>query len=65
MKFLLIAVTLFIFVSMVLGSLRSRDKLDKEANKAVGSLATAMRYALYGFCVVVAVASALVLYQGL
>jgi hypothetical protein len=63
MKIVLIFATVFIFVSMLMGSARRRGKLNEDANRAVGALANAMRYFVYGLLVVVAAVCALLLYQ--
>ena len=63
MKVVLIFATVFVFVSMLMGSARRRGKLNEEASRAVGALANAMRYCVYGLLVLVAAICALLLYQ--
>ncbi|WP_313703495.1 hypothetical protein [Massilia sp.] len=64
MKFVLIFFFLFIFVSMLLNSGRKRGMLGEDANKAVASLATAMRWFLYGLLVLGAAVCGILIYQG-
>lgn len=48
---------------MLMGSARRRGKLNEGANKAVGALANAMRFFVYGLLVLVVVASGVIAWQ--
>jgi hypothetical protein len=63
LKFVLIFAFGFIFVSMLMGNARKRGKLNDEASKAVGALANAMRFFVYGLLALVVVACGVVAYQ--
>lgn len=63
MKFVLIFTFGFIFLSMLLGSARKHGKLNDKANKAVGGLANAMRYLVYGLVLVMVLACGVVAWQ--
>jgi hypothetical protein len=63
MKFVLICAFGFLFLSMLLGGARKRGKLNDSANRAVGSLANAMRFFVYGLLVLVAVVCGVLIYQ--
>ena len=63
MKFVLIFTFGFIFLSMLMGSARKRGKLNDEASKAVGALANAMRFLVYGLIVVMVLACGVVAWQ--
>jgi hypothetical protein len=62
-KFVLIFGFGFIFLSMLMGNARKRGKLNDEASKAVGALANAMRFFVYGLLALVVVACGVVAYQ--
>lgn len=55
MKVVLIAATLFIFISMLLNGARRRGKLNDQANRAVAGLASSMRIFVYGLLLCVAI----------
>jgi len=55
MKVVLIAATLFIFISMLMNGARRRGKLNDQANRAVTGLANSMRYFVYGLLVFVGI----------
>lgn len=63
MKFVLIVAFGFIFLSMLMGSARKRGKLNEGANKAVGALANAMRFFVYGLLALVVVACGVIAWQ--
>ena len=64
MKFVLILLAGFVFITMLMNSGRKRGMLSKDADKAVAGLANAMRYCLYGLLAIGAAACAVLLYQG-
>jgi len=55
MKVVLIAATLFIFISMLLNGARRRGKLNDQANRAVAGLASSMRIFVFGLLLCVAI----------
>jgi ABC-type dipeptide/oligopeptide/nickel transport system permease component len=63
LKFVLIFFFGFIFLSMLMGSARKRGKLNDEASRAVGALANAMRFFVYGLLVLVVLACGVAAYQ--
>jgi hypothetical protein len=63
MKFVITVAALFLLLSMLMGKARKSGKLNEAANKAVGSLANAMRYFVYGLLTIVAVVCAVLLYH--
>jgi hypothetical protein len=63
MKFVLVFATLFVFFAMLMGSARRRGKLNDGASKAVGSLANAMRYFVYGLLAFVGLVCAALVYH--
>jgi hypothetical protein len=63
LKFVLIFTFGFIFLSMLMSGARRRGKLNDEASKAVGSLANAMRWLVYGLIAAMVVACGMVVWQ--
>jgi ABC-type antimicrobial peptide transport system permease subunit len=63
LKFVLIFFFGFIFLSMLMGNARKRGKLNDEASRAVGALANAMRFLVYGLLVLVVLACGVAAYQ--
>lgn len=64
MKFILVLFGTFVFIAMLMNNSRKRGMLNEDANKAVGGLATAMRYFLYGLLAIGAAVCAVLIYQG-